>query len=235
MKLRIIGSAGPYPGAGRPTSSYLLEAEGKKLILDLGSGALAALAAVTDVTAVDALCLSHTHWDHCCDALPLQYALGRLGRRLELFLPPEERGGQAEALLSGGYSIRYYEDEGELAGLKYRTVRTRHPVPNRAIRLEAEGRSFVYTGDASHPEELKALSEGADLLLADAAFPEAERPENAPHMSAATAAELARSCGVGQLILTHLPPHTPEEILLEEAKGIFPHSFLALPGKVFEW
>ncbi len=235
MRLRIIGSAGPYPGAGRPTSCYLLEAEGRRLILDLGSGALAALARVMDVTAADALCLSHTHWDHCCDVLPLQYALARAGRSPELFLPPEERGGRMEGLLAAGYSLRYYESAGELAGLRYRTVLTQHPVPNRAIRLEAEGKSFLYTGDAARSRELLSLGEKVDVMLADAAFLSSERPQNAPHMSAAEAAELARTCGAGKLILTHLPPHTPEEALLEEACKVFPNTFLSLPGCVFEW
>ena len=41
---------------------------------------------------------------------------------------------------------------------------------------------------------------------------------------------LAAECGVRQLVLTHLPPHTPDSVLLKEAREVFRGTVLAEPG-----
>ncbi len=38
MKLTIIGMSGSYPGPDSPASCYLVEAEGFRVLLDLGNG-----------------------------------------------------------------------------------------------------------------------------------------------------------------------------------------------------
>src|ERR1700749_1745805 len=43
MRLTIIVGSGSFPGPESPASSYLLEAEGFRLLLDLGNGALGVL------------------------------------------------------------------------------------------------------------------------------------------------------------------------------------------------
>ncbi len=230
MKLRVIGCAGPYPGAGRPTSCYLLEAGERKILLDMGSGSLAALTRLTDPAELDAVCISHIHWDHVCDLMPFQYLLDRRRTRIPVLLPPEIRGTDFMKLLGPALDVRFLPDEGSVAGVEVVTRLTRHPVPNRAMRFTCEGKVFVYTGDASEPGPLTDLCRDADLLLADGAFLEKERPAAAPHMSAAAVGEMAAACGVKRLILTHLPPHTPESALLREAQASFRSAVLAEPG-----
>src|ERR1700759_4417054 len=67
MRLTIIGCSGSFPGPESPASSYLLEAEGFRLLLDLGSGALGVLQRHADLYSIDAVALSHLHPDHCLD------------------------------------------------------------------------------------------------------------------------------------------------------------------------
>ena len=43
MKLTIVGSAGTFPGPTSACSSYLLEHDGFRLLLDIGNGSLGAL------------------------------------------------------------------------------------------------------------------------------------------------------------------------------------------------
>jgi len=38
MRLTVIGCAGSFPGPGRAASCYLVEAEGFRLVVDLGCG-----------------------------------------------------------------------------------------------------------------------------------------------------------------------------------------------------
>ena len=67
MRLTIIGCSGSFPGPDSPASCYLLEAEGFRLLLDLGSGAIGALQRHVGLYDIDAVCLSHLHADHCLD------------------------------------------------------------------------------------------------------------------------------------------------------------------------
>src|SRR2546425_798448 len=67
MRLTVIGCAGSFPGPDSPASCYLLEAEGFRLLLDLGNGALGVLQRFAGLFSIDAICLSHLHADHCVD------------------------------------------------------------------------------------------------------------------------------------------------------------------------
>src|SRR6202012_3709001 len=67
MRLTIIGCSGSFPGPESPASSYLLEAEGFRLVLDLGNGALGVVERHASPSDIDAVALSHLHADHCLD------------------------------------------------------------------------------------------------------------------------------------------------------------------------
>jgi ribonuclease BN (tRNA processing enzyme) len=67
MRLTVVGCSGSIPGPHSPASCYLLEADGFRLVLDMGSGALGALQRYTSLTEVDAVALSHLHADHFID------------------------------------------------------------------------------------------------------------------------------------------------------------------------
>jgi ribonuclease BN (tRNA processing enzyme) len=65
--MTIVGCAGSFPGPDSAASCYLIEADGFRLVLDLGNGALGALQRYCGLDDVDAVCLSHQHADHCID------------------------------------------------------------------------------------------------------------------------------------------------------------------------
>jgi ribonuclease BN (tRNA processing enzyme) len=67
MRLTVVGCSGSIPSPRSPASCYLLEAEGFRLVLDLGSGALGPLQRYAAVHQVDAVALSHLHADHFID------------------------------------------------------------------------------------------------------------------------------------------------------------------------
>ena len=76
VRLTVIGCSGSFPGPDSPGSCYLVEAEGFRLLLDLGNGALGALQRYFGLYDVDAICLSHLHADHCLDMC--SYTVARL-------------------------------------------------------------------------------------------------------------------------------------------------------------
>ena len=55
MKLTVIGCSGSLPGPDSPASSYLVEADGFRLLLDLGNGALGALQQHAELDDIDAV------------------------------------------------------------------------------------------------------------------------------------------------------------------------------------
>ena len=75
MKLTILGCNGPYPGAGGACSGYLLSEDDTHVLIDCGAGVIANLVRHIPWEALDAVVLSHLHYDHMSDLLPMQYAL----------------------------------------------------------------------------------------------------------------------------------------------------------------
>src|SRR5437868_9100151 len=67
MLLTVVGCSGSFPGPESAASCYLLEAEGFRLVIDLGNGALGVLQRHAELSGIDAICVSHLHADHCVD------------------------------------------------------------------------------------------------------------------------------------------------------------------------
>src|SRR5262245_45906719 len=78
MRITVIGCAGSFPGSASPSTCYLVEDSGFRLLLDLGNGALGALQNHAPLDGIDSLCLSHLHGDHCLDMC--SYAVARTYR-----------------------------------------------------------------------------------------------------------------------------------------------------------
>ncbi len=235
MRLHLLGVNGPYPASEGATSGYLLEAADLRLQLDFGSGVLSRLTAVFPPEELDVLLLSHWHFDHACDLLPLIYRLEALGKVLPVYAPADE----ASALRSIVSQATCFDlkdvSEGDvldLSGVRVRVCPARHPVPGVGFRIEAEGRVFGYTGDTNTLLSLRDSYRDCDLLLADGLFPVSDWAEQKPHLSAALAAELARDAEAGRLILTHLNPVYAPSLLLREAREIFRNVSVARCGEI---
>ena len=77
MQLTILGNNGPFPAPNGACSGYLLESDSgdTRVLIDCGPGVLARLMDLGGPAALDAVLLSHLHYDHMSDMLPMQYAL----------------------------------------------------------------------------------------------------------------------------------------------------------------
>ena len=232
MKLTVLGCNGPYPAAGGACSGYLLEAGDTRVLLDCGAGTLAALTARMAPEQLSAVVLSHLHYDHMSDMLPLIYRMQGKGK-----LPVYAPGAPAEvrALLAGAFDLRDLEHAEHIGALTLSVLPVRHPVPCYAVRYTAGGKSFCYTGDTNTCEGLTAWARDCDLLLADACFTDAQWAENKPHLSARLAARMARDAGARRLVLTHFTPGTDQAELLSQAREVYPAALLAHPGLKLEF
>lgn len=235
MKLTILGENGPFAAPGGACSAYLVEAAGKRILLDCGPGALARLEMVCPLAEVDLIVLSHLHYDHMSDMysgaynLQQQFALKLISAPVKLMLPDEP--ANARAGLTGGafelISLNAQAAPYQLGEVRLEFMPVRHPVPAFAVRISAQGRTLVYSGDTNTCEGLVDFCRGADLLLCDAGLTRAQWSEKAPHLSAAHVGELARDAGVGALIATHINPRVARAELLDEARAAYPAARLA--------
>jgi ribonuclease BN (tRNA processing enzyme) len=229
MKMTIIGYWGGYPKKNGASSGYLLEHDGFHLLLDCGSGVLSKLQNVIQPENLDAVLLSHYHPDHIADIGVLQHA-----RLIQGLL-----GKQMQSLPIYGHPF----DQAEFSKLTYKNIttgvaidpaqtlalgpfhitflKTGHPAVCFAMRIEAGGKTFVYTGDGSYQPELIDFCREADFLLCECNFYGNQDGKQAGHMNSIEAGELAEKAGVKQLCLTHLPHYGDISELLREAKTQF--------------
>lgn len=247
MKLTIIGCSGSFPGPDSPSSCYLLEAEGFRLLLDFGNGALGALQRHIGLYDVDAICLSHLHADHCLDMCPYHvvrtYSPERPLPRLPVHAPsdaprrltaaygmPDEPGMETSfefvELTPGARHIGPFE---------VTTARMNHPVETYGFRVSYGGHAVAYSADTGESAELVKLAAGADVLLCEASFPDVPGLPPDLHLTGRQAAEHAERAGVGTLVLTHLVPwHDQRRILADAGNGGFDGRIeLARSGAVY--
>ena len=245
MKLTVVGCAGSAPGPKSAASCYLVEHDGFRLVMDLGNGAFGALQGVADPNTIDAVFLSHLHADHCLDVAPFVVWHRYSGRATRAHVPLYAPVG-AERRLSLAYS-----DDGDgitdvfdfvpvgpgsfrLGPFEVTLVRTAHPVECYAIRLTADGRSLVYTGDTGPCEPVVDLARGADVLLAEAAHPPGPGLPDGLHLTGREAGEHAVAAGVGRLLLTHIPAWVDEIGQLFAASAVFSETELVHAGASYE-
>ena len=233
MYLTILGNNGPFPAPGGACSSYLLESDSgeTKLLIDAGTGSLARLMDIARPETLDAVVLSHLHFDHMSDLLPMQYALQFSARErpLPLFLP--RRPERVRALLECPYYDLFDHEDIAVGEMRLRFIPAVHPVEGSCVAVEGDGAKFVFTGDTNLDPALELFADGCDLLLADAGLSRADWTEKKPHLSASHCGALARDVRAGALLLTHLNPLYDPQTLLDEARRDYPAAELARLGK----
>ncbi len=232
MKLKILGNNGPYPAPGGACSGYLLESDGgdTRVLIDCGTGVLANLMAADALDGLDAVLLSHLHYDHMSDMLPMQYALQFRPRPRPLPVYAPATPEPVRALLKCPCFDLWPAEDIVIGEMKVAFSPARHPVETNAIRVECDGARFAFTGDSNRDPLVELFCEGADLLLADCGLSGADHTPAAPHYSAELCGRLARDTHAKRLLLTHFNPKYDPADLLAEARTAFPAAEIAELG-----
>jgi ribonuclease BN (tRNA processing enzyme) len=238
------------PGPNSAASGYLLEAEGYRLVLDMGHGTFGALQRFIRPTDVDAVVISHLHADHCIDLTAYIVALRYGGdgyrspgpdARIPIVGVPGTRDRLEAAYDPLARKLSLHEiftfatpAAGELGPFRMSYAQMNHPVPTNAVRIEHDGRSLVYSADTGECEELVELADSADVLLCEASVGADEEFVPGLHLTGAMAGEHAAKAAVERLIVTHVPPWNSPQLACEEAAEVFDGEVeLAHPGAVF--
>jgi ribonuclease BN (tRNA processing enzyme) len=191
VRITIVGCSGSFAGADGPASCYLVEADGFRMLMDLGSGALGAVQRYADLYEIDAVCLSHLHADHCLDVCgysvartfhpdglkpripvygPAQTEV-RLGRALAADPAGQDAGADSRDRVTDAFDfVTITPGVTEIGPLRVTAARMNHPVETHGFRLEHAGRSLAFSADTGETEALVGLARDADVLLCEASF-----------------------------------------------------------------
>ncbi len=228
--LRVLGSCGAWPEAGRAASGFLVEWDGFKIVLDLGYATFPRLITHCPAGEVDAVVLTHAHADHCVDAHALYRARAYGGAKLpKIPLLCIEGVTDRLAAFDPRADLHQVFDVCELpwpqrvGPLRISGIELPHHVPNAGVRLEAPGVTLAYTGDTGPDPAIADLGANADLFIVEATGqgpPPAERPQL--NLTAGQAGEWAARAGARRLMLTHFWPGSDRAVSAAEAARAFP-------------
>lgn len=240
MRLTIVGCSGSFPGPDSAASCYLIEVEDRdrtwRIVVDLGSGALGPLQQLVQLHQIDAVLISHLHPDHFMDLCGLYVArryhpAGVCPAPLPVYGPAhtadrilQAYGPDAASELPKVYDVRPLNDGGTVfvGPVAITTRLVDHPVVAYGMRIEYEGQVIAYSGDTDSCAALVELARDADLLLAEASYQEGREETRGVHLTGRRAGEAARDAGARRLVLTHLPVWTDSDVVVKEARQIYP-------------
>lgn len=232
----------------------------RRIVLDCGSGLrsieLDAGARPGSVGLRFDVFLTHYHWDHVA-GLPFFGPLyddrstfsfhgprwaGRGVRELltEVMAPPWFPVGLEDTASRKSF-VDLGEGSIEVGDVRVRAAPLHHPQVVVGYRVEVAGRVIVYAtdhegGEPRADDALFRLARGADVLIHDAQYTPGEYDATRRgwgHSTWRGAAETARQCGVGRLVLFHHDPDRSDEGIEEierEARRIFPATDAAREG-----
>jgi ribonuclease BN (tRNA processing enzyme) len=215
VHLTVVGCAGSAPGPDSACSGYLVEAEGYRLLLDLGAGAAGPLQRYAAPADIGAAVISHAHTDHWSDLTQLWYHRARNGCGP---LPVTGPSDMPEVLTS--------DPDAFTAVVATAGDHTFGPLTVRLAQVEHGecwatriGDALCYTADTAPCAAIDELADGCAVLLAEASGLDADGPLKG-HLTAGDAARLAVRSGAELLVLTHLRAWQDHVALLNEATQI---------------
>ena len=220
MELYVLGSGTCIPVPDRGPSGLALSFGPHLILFDGGGGSLRQLPRLgLDFRKVDFHCLTHFHPDHVIDLIPLLFAMnytvdftrsdplniiGPVG--LKSFYE-KMKGIFGHWIEAHTYPLSFHEaGDGEIDFQDF-SVQTRpvlHSTSSIGFRVNAGGRSMVYSGDTDYCRDIIALGKKADLLVLECSFPDERKKEG--HLTPTLAGRIAREAGAKKLLLTHFYP-----------------------------
>ncbi len=251
LTVTVLGATAPFPGSGTAGPGYLIEGFGSRVLLDCGSGVLSRLVDYCDYPELDAVVLSHLHFDHCSDMFVLRYALdaavrsGRLLEPIPVWCPaePQDVAGLM-TYRNAMVAVPIVPDSHtEIAGLTATFLPAKHPVEAYGVVLRpskapAVGSLFFYTGDTEWTDDLPKRVGNCEILIAEASLG-AKQAILAPtvgHMTIGEAARLGGMTNAKTIILTHHPPGRREDDVIVEAKRALARPIIvASEGLEVQW
>ncbi|MFZ3046652.1 MAG: MBL fold metallo-hydrolase [Desulfatirhabdiaceae bacterium] len=224
LSLTVLGSGTCVPSQSRSSCSILIHVNRNRMVFDIGYGTLRRLVecgvSPGDVTHIF---ISHFHPDHTADLAPLLFAAK---------YPVHMRRQHPLTLIAGTGFRQFYEALKSLYGrwveldsdmfvihemsvqkpdcirfddFSVHSIPMNHNPESVAFKvITNQGSSVVYSGDTDYTENLILISNQADILICESAFPDAQKVDG--HLTPSLAGAIATDARVKNLVLTHFYP-----------------------------
>lgn len=243
MKITILGTGTFYVNRFRSGPAYLLEAGGKKILIDCGPGTLMRLSDVgVAPDDLDYILISHLHGDHSGDlfAILMGFALKpffstETEYKTPIIYGPKnistfgKRLGDVYQLktLDNYEKIKYVEISSEfiIGDITVKAFPVSHTAAGLAadawaFRFEYDGKVLVYSGDSIKCPGIEQACVDADIFVCDASY---QKGKGSPaHMNTTEIGEIAATANVKSVVLSHFYPNTENVDLIAEVKEEFP-------------
>lgn len=168
------------------------------------------------------------------DTLPLRHRTSAVGFLCREHCMPR----RIDPVATNFYQIPYSAMPALQMGLDYVPQGGGRIIPNRELTKPGRPpRSYAYLSDTLPAWHLVEQIRGVDLLYHESTYSEEflDRAETYGHSTARQAAEVAKAAEVGQLLLGHYSGRYDDvSVLLREAQEVFPNSFAAQEGDLYE-
>ncbi len=212
MRVLAVGTGTAVPAEGKSQSCFLVEKDGRKILVDAGMGTLLRLNQLNvNLAEIEAVLLTHNHLDHNGDLLGIlkaRWLSGITGLRI---FGPEGTGYYLESLLEAypylrkklDYEIKEGLREFEVAGFSIRSIPTFHSVKSNAYLIDE---NLLISGDTRPFRELVEIE--CDLLIHELSLPFEYITQD--HTTPENLKGVLRYVKADKIVLTHLYPQTLE-------------------------
>lgn len=235
MELCVLGSGTCIPTVDRGPSGLALSFPNHLILFDGGGGSLRQMpGSGLDYRKIDFQCITHFHPDHVSDLVPFLFALNYtvdFTRSLPLHIIGPQgletfyskmRGIFGHWIEAKTYPLFLHEAREarlEFPDFFIETLPMAHSEVSVGFRVDARGRSMVYSGDTDYCVNIVRLGKNADLLILECSFPDERKSPG--HLTPSLAGKIAREASCKKLLLTHFYPVFQGHDILQECRREF--------------
>jgi ribonuclease BN (tRNA processing enzyme) len=239
MEVITLGTGCALPHPERSAPSHAVKIDETLILLDCGSGTLQRLVqAGEDPFKVSWILLSHLHPDHNTDLVAFLFArrcpdipkcedliiVGPKGF-LKFFSYLQKAYG--EWIASEKYNLGITEVETKdwiFKNIHFYSQYVPHIPNSLCYKIEANGKSIIYSGDTDYCEEIITLAHKAELALLECSFPNEKKVRG--HLTPELAAKIASKAKVKRLCLVHRYPICDRIDIKKQCQEIYKHEII---------
>ncbi len=234
MEVIILGSGTGTPTLKRNAAGLLIKIDNKNLLFDTGPGTVRRLLEIgLTYHDIDYIFYTHFHTDHTLDLAVIlfaaKYILSLRSKELTIVAHRDFRefydnflNLYGQVIRPEAYQVKFREigeDVFKLGSSIIKAMPMQHTPESLGYRVEANGRTVVYSGDTDVCENIVKLGEQADVLILDCSFPDEMKVKG--HLTPQEAGTVARECNCRRLVLSHLYPVCKDEQIIKQARKTF--------------
>jgi len=249
MKISFLGSGCIIPQPDRLPSSYLIEQEHQKILVDMGPGIFHKLYKhIGNPFLLDNIVLTHFHQDHLADLWPWLFARIWAGKYFAEIKPTrlivhpsfadlwETKLKETDVWLEKveGLEITALSDgDDHVTGpLRLQAYAMNHKPESLGYRITIDNKTVAFSGDTGDHENLIPLFDQADAGIIECSFDD-ENPVQW-HLYPSAINRLLEKISIGKIFVSHLYPGTADSDSLLKLTETYPCCRIAEDGMFFE-